>query len=43
MTYCDDLLIQRANRKFVSNAMKQPILSLKKEQEITVKWKKKKI
>ena len=42
MNYCDDLLIQRANRKFVSNAMKQPMLSLKEEQEITLKWKKKK-
>ena len=36
----DDLLVQQANRKFISNAMKQPLLSLKEEQEATVKWKK---
>ena len=38
----DDLLIQQANRKFVSNAMKQPMLSLKEEQKATIKWKKRK-
>ena len=38
----DDLLVQQANRKFISNAMKQPLLSLKEEQKATVKWKKRK-
>jgi len=36
----DDLLVQQANRKFISNAMKQPLLSLKEEQKATFKWKK---
>ena len=31
----DDILTQKANIKFVSKAMKQPLLSLKDEKKIT--------
>ena len=31
MSHIDDTLTQKANRKFISNAMKQPLLSLKNE------------
>ena len=42
MAHIDDILTQKANRKFVSNAMKQPLLSLKNEKKITKLWSKKK-
>ena len=42
MAHIDDTLTQKANRKFVSNAMKQPLLSLKNEKKITKLWSKKK-
>jgi len=42
MSHIDDTLTQKANRKFISNAMKQPLLSLKNEKKITKLWSKKK-
>ena len=42
MSHIDDILTQKANLKFVSNAMKQPLLSLKNEKKITKLWSKKK-
>ena len=42
MVHLDDTLTQKANLKFVSNAMKQPLLSLKNEKKITELWSKKK-
>ena len=42
MVHLDDTLTQKANLKFVSNAMKQPLLSLKNEKKITKLWSKKK-
>jgi RNA polymerase sigma-32 factor len=38
MLHVDDILTQRANIKFVSKAMKQPLLSLKDEKKITKLW-----
>jgi len=38
MVHIDDVLTQRANIKFVSKAMKQPLLSLKDEKKITKLW-----
>ena len=38
MLHIDDTLTQRANIKFVSKAMKQPLLSLKDEKKITKLW-----
>ena len=38
MLHIDDILTQRANIKFVSKAMKQPLLSLKDEKRITKLW-----
>ena len=38
MLHVDDILTQRANIKFVSKAMKQPLLSLKDEKRITKLW-----
>ena len=42
MTYTDDLLVQKANLKFVSKAMKQPLLTIKDEVKATNLWGKKK-
>jgi RNA polymerase sigma-32 factor len=42
MSHTDDTLTQKDNLKFVSNAMKQPLLSLENEKEITKLWSKKK-
>ena len=42
MTHIDDTLTQKANLKFVSKAMKQPLLSLKNEKKITKLWSKRK-
>jgi len=42
MVHLDDTLTQKANLKFVSKAMKQPLLSLKNEKKITELWSKKK-
>jgi len=42
MIHIDDVLTQRANIKFVSKAMKQPLLSLKDEKKITKLWSEKK-
>ena len=42
MAHVDDTLTQKDNRMFVSNAMKQPLLSLKNEKKITKLWSKKK-
>ena len=38
MLHIDDTLTQRANIKFVSKAMKQPLLSLKDEKKVTKLW-----
>ena len=38
MLHVDDILTQRANIKFVSKAMKQPLLSLKDEKKVTKLW-----
>jgi len=38
MTYIDDYLTQKANLKFVSKAMKQPLLSLKDEKKVAKLW-----
>ena len=38
MLHIDDTLTQRANIKFVSKAMKQPLLSLKEEKKVTKLW-----
>ena len=38
MVHIDDILTQRANIKFVSKAMKQPLLSLKDEKKVTKLW-----
>ena len=38
MVHIDDVLTQRANIKFVSKAMKQPLLSLKDEKKVTKLW-----
>ena len=40
MSHIDDILTQKANIKFVSRAMKQPLLSLEDEKAITKKWSK---
>jgi RNA polymerase sigma-32 factor len=40
MSNVDDILVQKANISFVSKAMKQPLLSITKEKEITNLWKK---
>ena len=42
MSHLDDVLTQKANLKFVSKAMKQPLLSLADEKKITKLWAKKK-
>ena len=42
MTYIDDTLVQKANLRFVSKAMKQPLLSIEEEKRITKLWKNKK-
>jgi len=42
MSYVDDLLVQKANLKFVSKAMKRPLLSLEDEVKATNLWKKRK-
>ena len=42
MSHIDDILTQKANIKFVSRAMKQPLLSLEDEKAITKKWSKRK-
>ena len=42
MSHLDDVLTQKANLKFVSKAMKQPLLSLADEKIITKLWTKKK-
>ena len=42
MSHLDDVLTQKANLKFVSKAMKQPLLSLADEKKITKLWRKKK-
>ena len=42
MSHLDDVLTQKANLKFVSKAMKQPLLSLDDEKKITKLWAKKK-
>ena len=42
MVHLDDTLTQKANLKFVSKAMKQPLLSLENEKKITELWSKKK-
>ena len=42
MPHFDDVLTQKANLKFVSKAMKQPLLSLVDEKKITKLWNKKK-
>ena len=42
MSHLDDVLTQKANLKFVSKAMKQPLLSLVDEKKITKLWNKKK-
>ena len=42
MSHLDDVLTQKANLKFVSKAMKQPLLSLADEKKITKLWSKKK-
>ena len=42
MSYIDDLLVQKANLKFVSKAMKRPLLSLEDEVKATNLWKKRK-
>ena len=42
MSHIDDILTQKANLKFVSKAMKQPLLTLKKEKELTKLWSKRK-
>ena len=42
MIHFDDVLTQKANLKFVSKAMKQPLLSLVDEKKITKLWNKKK-
>ena len=42
MSHIDDILTQKANLKFVSEAMKQPLLTLKKEKELTKLWSKRK-
>ena len=42
MSHLDDVLTQKANLKFVSKAMKQPLLSLADEKKITNLWSKKK-
>ena len=42
MPHFDDVLTQKANLKFVSKAMKQPLLSLAHEKKITKLWSKKK-
>ena len=42
MVHLDDTLTQKANLKFVSKAMKQPLLSLENEKKITKLWSKKK-
>ena len=38
MLHIDDTLTQRANIKFVSKAMKRPLLSLKDEKKVTKLW-----
>ena len=38
MSHLDDVLTQKANLKFVSKAMKQPLLSLKEEKKVTKLW-----
>ena len=43
MSHLDDVLTQKANLKFVSKAMKQPLLSLADEKKITKLWAKKKM
>tara|TARA_B100001123_G_scaffold439903_1_gene577735 strand:- start:85 stop:963 length:879 start_codon:yes stop_codon:yes gene_type:complete len=42
MSHIDDILTQKANLKFVSKAMKQPLLSLSDEKKITKLWTKRK-
>ncbi|PPR34456.1 MAG: RNA polymerase sigma factor RpoH [Alphaproteobacteria bacterium MarineAlpha6_Bin3] len=42
MSHIDDILTQKANLKFVSKAMKYPLLTLKKEKELTKLWSKRK-
>ena len=42
MAYIDDTLTQKDNLRFVSKAMKQPLLSLENEKKITRLWSKKK-
>ena len=42
MAYIDDTLTQKDNLRFVSKAMKQPLLSLENEKKITSLWSKKK-
>ena len=42
MSYIDDTLTQKDNLRFVSKAMKQPLLSLENEKKITKLWSKKK-
>ena len=42
MSYTDDLLVQKANLKFVSKAMKQPLLTIKDEVKAINLWGKKK-
>ena len=42
MSYIDDTLTQKDNLRFVSKAMKQPLLSLENEKKITRLWSKKK-
>ena len=42
MTYIDDELVQKANIRFVSKAMKRPLLSLESEQKAIKLWKNKK-
>ena len=43
MSHLDDVLTQKANLKFVSKAMKQPLLSQSYEKKITKLWSKKKM
>ena len=38
MSHIDDTLTQKANLKFVSKAMKQPLLSLDEEKKVTKLW-----
>ena len=42
MTYFDDVLVKKANQRFVTKAMKAPLLSFDLEKKATKKWKNKK-